>query len=198
MKRYVAVFQSARHAWGATVDREAADREQDVSIHAPRVGRDPMLLPNKTYDRLFQSARPAWGATWSPPYCPPPSKSFQSARPARGAISTCSTLQTTPSSSNPRAPRGARQCGSGICGHWNLFQPTRPAWGATPHGRRRCPRPSRFNPRAPSRTRPAMSCQTAIGSFFQSARPRRGARLSIMQIDALPFQYYSVIIVQFR
>jgi len=79
----------------------------DVSIHAPRVGRD--TNENKEVYELpvFQFTRPAWGAT-IPPYDFASSGAFQFTRPAWGA-----TLHL---------PRQR------IC---ILFQFTRPAWGAT-------------------------------------------------------------------
>ena len=78
-------FQSTRPAWGATQIEERIAKHIEISIHAPRVGRDgntrcgaggypdfnpraprgarPNLpkKPPKSY--RFQSTRPAWGAT---------------------------------------------------------------------------------------------------------------------------------------
>ena len=56
-------FQSTRPVWGATPPVRILNSSTVVSIHAPRVGRDPvpngMLLRRST----FQSTRPVWGAT---------------------------------------------------------------------------------------------------------------------------------------
>ena len=57
------VFQSTRPVWGATAVCYHAGLYPDVSIHAPRVGRDlPVLVAAENGD-LFQSTRPVWGAT---------------------------------------------------------------------------------------------------------------------------------------
>jgi len=55
-------FQFTRPAWGATGVRADGAQRVDVSIHAPRVGRDSTCTP-PTWFRGFQFTRPAWGAT---------------------------------------------------------------------------------------------------------------------------------------
>ena len=56
-------FQFTRPAWGATFAASEEYYEEDVSIHAPRMGRD--LRSPRTHIRVpvFQFTRPAWGAT---------------------------------------------------------------------------------------------------------------------------------------
>ena len=104
-------FQSTRPAWGAT--RHALRRvgqRQDfnpraphgarrplndsghyevlISIHAPRMGRDPKRVPANSMEAGFQSTRPAWGATSVALQNNTVRKIFQSTRPAWGATDT--------------------------------------------------------------------------------------------------------------
>ncbi len=58
-------FQSTRPARGATVWHRRGTAHPDVSIHAPRAGRDtPKMRPSKDFAK-FQSTRPARGATFT-------------------------------------------------------------------------------------------------------------------------------------
>ena len=57
------IFQSTRPVWGATRAVMAAKYEDEISIHAPRVGRDEGTETGKTASCVFQSTRPVWGAT---------------------------------------------------------------------------------------------------------------------------------------
>ncbi len=80
-------FQSTRPARGATRGPPTQRRDEPVSIHAPRAGRDHVIIFPCLPDCEFQSTRPARGATnpssrWlAHAY----SAWFQSTRPARGA-----------------------------------------------------------------------------------------------------------------
>ena len=86
MARSISVCSSCfnpRAPRGARLDKRTKLLKDQVSIHAPREGRDRMI-PDLSISLLFQSTRPARGATlhrakyrigmW-----------FQSTRPARGA-----------------------------------------------------------------------------------------------------------------
>ena len=77
-------FQSTRPVWGATARRHTARRCVAISIHAPRVGRDPSAALNVKSCCAFQSTRPVWGATKN---LHPLDKvmRFQSTRPVWGA-----------------------------------------------------------------------------------------------------------------
>ena len=56
-------FQSTRPVRGATDAVLPVIRSRDISIHAPRAGRDEWLQ-GKTEDKsIFQSTRPVRGAT---------------------------------------------------------------------------------------------------------------------------------------
>ena len=57
------VFQSTRPVWGATCYFQHWQKPEDISIHAPRMGRDDDHQPNYLMLRKFQSTRPVWGAT---------------------------------------------------------------------------------------------------------------------------------------
>ena len=57
------LFQSTRPVWGATKVDAFAISGIDISIHAPRVGRDDPAQWAAFKDMLFQSTRPVWGAT---------------------------------------------------------------------------------------------------------------------------------------
>ena len=143
-----ALFQSTRPVWGATVTFCLEVVPDDVSIHAPRVGRDidkadfismvegfnprapcGARLGLRRYGaclRGFQSTRPVWGATLTGLYFDLTYSLFQSTRPVWGA-----TFISAPVISPI------------------LFQSTRPVWGAT-----FCIKSLRavidsFNPRAP-------------------------------------------------
>ena len=81
----ITLFQSTRPVWGATLKRRlldgrtfisihaprvgrdpeaaAAHKDEQISIHAPRVGRDPAHKRVLRKSGIFQSTRPVWGAT---------------------------------------------------------------------------------------------------------------------------------------
>ena len=146
------MFQSTRPAWGATIECVNVDSFRDVSIHAPRVGRDHVSsdvscnpcvsihAPRVGRDGAsalsitrctrFQSTRPAWGATAM--FFPLVIQwSFQSTRPAWGATAVPLPSKRAARRFNPRAPRGARHEDMPPPGPGIEFQSTRPAWGAT-------------------------------------------------------------------
>ena len=166
-------FQSARPAWGATTEELSELIGSDVSIRAPRVGRDLMTLltasrcwrfnpraprgarpligkihqPGKT----FQSARPAWGATLKGSWQGRSIKVSIRA-PRVGRDSPPPPFVTERACFNPRAPRGARHAHAS-------------------HGRKSwC-----FNPRAPRGARPHTASRLIRLGSFQSARPAWGA-----------------------
>ena len=82
------VFQSTRPVWGATRIYINAEEMIEISIHAPRVGRDVNFGFVYGMGWKFQSTRPVWGATESTRYCNY-SKGFQSTRPVWGATPRC-------------------------------------------------------------------------------------------------------------
>ena len=52
------IFQSTRPVWGATDNRHISAGIIDISIHAPRVGRDQLRAATAVYTVRFQSTRP--------------------------------------------------------------------------------------------------------------------------------------------
>ena len=148
------VFQSTLPVWGATALYCTRDGGTMISIHAPRVGSDPVRpwTHGQSVPR-FQSTLPVWGATNRNIYSPS-FTIFQSTLPVWGA--TCAG----------RSP-----------GISERFQSTLPVWGATPcwsmlyfssrisihaprvgsdcRSRRRSWRAADFNPRSPCGERPA-------------------------------------------
>ena len=123
-----------------------------ISIHAPRMGRDRFDITIGIMASRFQSTRPAWGATsslWSPlyPYC----ISIHAPRMGRDAIKlhlqekikisihaprmgrdkNCKAMADEFINFNPRAPHGARLFRFYPVNRTTKFQSTRPAWGAT-------------------------------------------------------------------
>ena len=58
------LFQSTHPARGATGGRERQDRDQHISIHAPREGCDTKREVNLDLRRVFQSTHPVRGATF--------------------------------------------------------------------------------------------------------------------------------------
>jgi len=103
------VFQSTRPAWGATLTISNPAKSTGISIHAPRVGRDPLhicLFSRCKYfnPRAPRGARPQEGGVNTNSY------GFQSTRPAWGATNFLKKSFGLFRNFNPRAPRGARLC----------------------------------------------------------------------------------------
>ena len=147
-------FQSTRPVWGATKFAGKSALKIDISIHAPRVGRDGNIVITCAAVITFQSTRPVWGAT----------------RRRRSWWSAALYF-------NPRAPCGARPVVSAPIVSGILFQSTRPVWGATKetHGAKLAA--YHFNPRAPCGARLPPFAATINSSTFQSTRPVWGATL---------------------
>ncbi len=166
-------FQSTRPARGATAVADRGRAVLDVSIHAPRAGRDPGVL---------RSAGHAGVSIHAP----------------RAGRDTRSSAESSPRCCfNPRAPRGARPAASLGDRNVPLFQSTRPARGATLHAMQQivsngvsihAPRAGRdlrvapdhrdglrFNPRAPRGARP-LDAFSARGPVFVSIHAPRAGR----------------------
>ena len=157
-----------------------SDRVGTISIHAPRVGRDVVVQCKRWASAEFQSTRPVWGAT-----CAERERGeadgFQSTRPVWGATV------------------GRRLTKIYIAG----FQSTRPVWGATRQSAAgdqtdaisiHAPRVGRdaggawgmdtrayFNPRAPCGARLDNLVSLLAEAKFQSTRPVWGATTFALQ-----------------
>ena len=59
------LFQSTPPVWGATHHQGAENHRILISIHAPRVGGDPLIDKYRFSKWIFQSTPPVWGATWA-------------------------------------------------------------------------------------------------------------------------------------
>ena len=146
-------FQSTLPVWGATVPLRPVVQLVDISIHAPRVGSDPLedcsprRCPHNFNPRSpcgerpelikairaaleFQSTLPVWGATIVLPLAPP-GPEFQSTLPVWGATSPRELCPSGNFNFNPRSPCGERPRSLCSCVGAGLFQSTLPVWGAT-------------------------------------------------------------------
>ena len=107
------------------------DCRQNISIHAPRVGRDARFLTVSASTMAFQSTRPVWGAT----LCQRKSITlllFQSTRPVWGATGECCQricIFVRFQSTRPVWGATLYLTVTGLAAH--KFQSTRPVWGAT-------------------------------------------------------------------
>ena len=107
VKATVTEFQSTRPAWGATAAIKFDSSTSIISIHAPRVGRDEMLIVKNTSILQFQSTRPVWGATRARLMeLDAAIISIHAPRVGRDATRTMNAGRR--SYFNPRAPCGAR------------------------------------------------------------------------------------------
>ena len=167
------VFQSTRPARGATVrgslrrgatnisihaPREGRDygglrvvlHVHKISIHAPREGRDPGIAGLTRKDMVFQSTRPARGATtfWG---CFMKLEDISIHAPREGRDDLLGLLYEVGGHFNPRAPRGARQIARSL---------------AKTH--------KHFNPRAPRGARQVVDSNCALSSNISIHAPREG------------------------
>ena len=201
-------FQSTRPVWGATRGSPGLRRLQDISIHAPRVGRDEPRAAKLDRQPRFQSTRPVWGATWLTGYSME-RPIFQSTRPVWGAtpihfaLWQQSKFQSTRPvwgatfqwfcgfrcsvNFNPRAPCGARPRAAITEASAAYFNPRAPCGARlTRHYGGNAAR--HFNPRAPCGARPAVSCFQFVECAFQSTRPVWGATANL---TILPRQIFT-------
>ena len=128
------------------------ERNDMISIHAPRAGRDSRpALPGGVV-RAISIHAPRAGRDLIPGAATPVERHF-----------------------NPRAPCGARPHPRKHPRLLKKFQSTRPVRGATMKGAYRWRLKHNFNPRAPCGARPASTAGTIGEVTFQSTRPVRGA-----------------------
>ena len=101
-----------------------------ISIHAPRVGRDPFRRPARSRGNKFQSTRPVWGATRDA-HRAVERTPISIHAPRVGRDDPNGSPATAARDFNPRAPCGARHSASMTVSLSLAFQSTRPVWGAT-------------------------------------------------------------------
>ena len=146
-------FQSTLPVWGATRSRSSCASIVAISIHAPRVGSDPLMRSvspaaryfnprspcgerldlkereNLTY--IFQSTLPVWGATPAAGCAGTATKiSIHAPRVGSDSLIPCSCWSLT--NFNPRSPCGERPVELAVGLDREQFQSTLPVWGATP------------------------------------------------------------------
>ncbi|EFR40816.1 hypothetical protein HMPREF9162_2208 [Selenomonas sp. oral taxon 137 str. F0430] len=198
-------FQSTRPVRGATGAKNVTAVISDVSIHAPRAGRDrrPKQQPcaaagfnprapcgarrtvnfSVALHLLFQSTRPVRGAT-----------AKEVGRPFHGFVSIHAPRagrdarqQGLPSGGirfNPRAPCGARLDDGEAKLYAYTFQSTRPVRGATAAVHLRACTGGCFNPRAPCGARPTTRICRPSSRRFNPRAPCGARRSTHMDIGA--------------
>ena len=138
---------------GATLRAASVGVERDISIHAPRAGRDNFFRLRRGLSGDFNPRAPCGARLASIIRCKG-TNIFQSTRPVRGA-----TVRSVGQRLQPRisihAPRAGRDQGDTVSLKMSLY----------------------FNPRAPCGARHATSRAAPSFSLFQSTRPVRGATM---------------------
>ena len=158
-----APFQSTRPVRGATGGLETADVQPQISIHAPRAGRDCGGR------RLFGRFRISIHA------------------PRAGRDAAAVQAGGPPGHFNPRAPCGARRWTEHEVLGVKPFQSTRPVRGAT-HRRLYHEHVEHISIHAPRAGRDLGQNDRALFSFkFQSTRPVRGATAKVYKITLHTF-----------
>ena len=115
---------------GRDAKREKRKVQKNISIHAPRVGRDP-VRPSFTMTQADFNPRAPCGAR---PYLGVPDwdiKKFQSTRPVWGATAGGHEQRRLYAFQSTRPVWGATTAFSGKNVAMRIFQSTRPVWGAT-------------------------------------------------------------------
>ena len=145
---------------GRDDDPESDKITVSISIHAPREGRDPASRPSSAVHAAFQSTRPARGATGQHYVLEFDAVGFQSTRPARGATAYQVIYADGTKKISIHAPREGRDVIKNLTDQVKeLFQSTRPARGAT------------FIGNLPNQK-----------LVFQSTRPARGATADASEV----------------
>ena len=166
-------FQSTRPVGGATSSQGYCKSAIEVSIHAPRGGRDLGLSTFASRVFCFNPRAP-WGARLFNPYTNTCVALFQSTRPVGGA-----TPATYPGDGfywfQSTRPVGGATTINQLLRRSNWFQSTRPVGGATRRSERTVQRTIGFNPRAPWGARRQQLPHKTLQIPFQSTRPVGGA-----------------------
>ena len=157
---YGDAFQSTLPVWGATSTViHKRNNSVNISIHAPRVGSDSIVLPVHGVKTISIHA-PRVGSDHGLQYLSSTLFSFQSTLPVWGATQVSGGAQWDGKNFNPRSPCGERHTPHRLSRCGNPFQSTLPVWGATwalgiptmPGGY--------FNPRSPCGERLGLSRYT--------------------------------------
>ena len=127
------IFQSTLPAWGETIRRHLPARQNGISIHSPRMGRDASWSPAATLSRNFNPLSPH-GERPGPPANGARPRDFNPLSPhGERRMKLCAIKsRKCISIHSPHAGRDSR----GRCGQYRppAFQSTLPAWGETAVG----------------------------------------------------------------
>ena len=125
-------YFNPRSPGGERLHRHArADIQQQISIHAPRVGSDDKPRHSTARDNRFQSTLPGWGATCGFSIKSVSCRLFQSTLPGWGATDFVRP-QRHVSHISIHAPRmGSDTTNRSHAPSATPFQSTLPGWGAT-------------------------------------------------------------------
>ena len=191
-------FQSTRPVRGATSGIHDRYHMDNVSIHAPRAGRDECCAGFYPLAKGFNPRAPC-GARLTHRRSISLLYGFQSTRPVRGATCGCRRIGRFFTRFNPRAPCGARlfRHANDRCGTVSIHAPRAgrdeishdyawtfdvsihaPRAGRDLPLRHSCTTFMRFNPRAPCGARPPAPCNSPRCFGFNPRAPC-GARLCI-------------------
>ena len=170
----VPIFQSTRPVWGATSVIFYDDQGYNISIHAPRVGRDRRSRPCRCWEPRISIHAPRVGRDAPASATSEPSAAFQSTRPVWGATSPSSD-DTSAAEISIHAPRVGRDPRTLLFSPFPVkFQSTRPVWGATVI-RHDCPSLLKFQSTRPVWGATSYRSTITFRFQFQSTRPVWGA-----------------------
>ena len=172
--------------WGATCAyRDDRATGGNISIHAPRVGRDAKSGYTLGEVTVFQSTRPVWGATTCILARPNTWRKFQSTRPVWGATELAG-YTAKPSFISIHAPRVGRDHRDDVFGILAaVFQSTRPVWGATNEAISQFADIKSFQSTRPVWGATQPYCCSTSSRVFQSTRPVWGATGSITELNGV-------------
>ena len=128
----VYIFQSTRPVWGATPMLFRKYKDFNISIHAPRVGRDGCGGCNY-YPYPISIHAPRVGRDWAGVSNTVRRNEISIHAPRVGRDFHSTKCAPQNNNFNPRAPCGARRWLSQNYEDTDRFQSTRPVWGATLH-----------------------------------------------------------------
>ena len=168
------MFQSTRPVRGATHINHLLKRASNVSIHAPRAGRDRLIRRMAWAKKKFQSTRPVRGATiLSGLTAAQVDVSIHAPRAGRDYANNRNAL-CHPLFQSTRPVRGATSRGLLGIHALFLFQSTRPVRGATSIDKSKVDEAIRFNPRAPCGARPLDWLVCGRAALVSIHAPRAG------------------------
>ena len=168
------IFQSTRPVWGATGKVRLKLLTPRISIHAPRVGRDPAPDHAGGLGERISIHAPRVGRDQSVTLVGfDLGISIHAPRVGRDSVGRVWIMHRNPFQST-RPVWGATRA-SHLSASILEFQSTRPVWGATASAVCGSCTGIHFNPRAPCGARPLIAACLIAVTGFQSTRPVWGA-----------------------